>query len=255
MSVERWHLYASEITEGAHADDVILYDRPINIRDLPGPYYLRMLEFVDAGSKSLQCRDGRGDYFQSNRVLSSALSDTNRGCPIVPPLEYAYNSVFRFDLEMPVTEEPASFWMILHGAHKIADPAGGSPYPENYRETPDTITVTVNIAHGQILKIPVHFQFNTAFAVRALTASVIFDSGNQLDVRANLRDENDQAFCNTPIPFRSLFANFDASVPVTPSPELIIPAGRAYTLELSTAGNAGNVTIQFNFSGALLSAV
>lgn len=252
MSIERWHLYGLEVPEAAHLGDVLKLDRVINIRDLAGPFYLRAFETLSS-SKQIRCRDGVGDYFMSDLVLDRILSDTNLPCPVDPHLEYPFNSVFRFDVFEPETEGPIALWMLLHGAHKLADPVGPSPYPENYRETPDTISVNATIAAGSRQKLPVRFLFNTPFAVRELTAEVITGDLSSRAVLVQLRDENGVQFFNTPLPWRMVFAE-RGNRPVTPSPEPVIPAGRAFTIELSEMLGE-SATVQFNFSGALLNAV
>lgn len=252
MPLERWHLYGLRVPYVNTLVDLTIYDKVIQIQDLPGPYYLRQLQFDDTVGRSIRFRNGRGDYAMSDFLPVDSLSSAGP-LPIWKQLEYPFNSQFRFDTIQPSTEAPDDLWVILHGAHRLAD-SSEKLYPDNFRETPYTHQVNVTLGANQRLKIPLYLRFNIAFAIRALTAAVTADGNASFETLVNLQDHNGQNFFNTPLPWTLAFGP-GSNLPITPSPELVMPPGRAYSIELATGAGAGTQAYQFNVSGALLNAV
>lgn len=254
MPLERWHLYGLRVPYQANGfDPLTIWDRVIQIQDLPGPYYLRQLQIFDNIGRLVRFRNGRGDYAMSDFLPTSMVGGSNP-MPVWKQLEYPFNSQFRFDVYQPFTEASSDMWIVLHGAHRLAD----NPeklYPDNFRETPYTHQVNVTLGPNQRLKIPLFLRFNTPFALRALTAGKSADGVDDpsFETLVNLQDHNGQNCFNIPLPWDMAFTG--GNLPITPSPELVMPPGRAYTLELVTGAGAGSQAYQFDVSGALLNAV
>jgi len=256
MSLERWHLYGIRVPFRNTLVDLRIDDQVIQIQDLPGPYYLRQIEFAGAPTRRIRFRNGRGNYCLSDFVPTTLLATAQHPLPIWNQLEYPFNSQFRFDLIQPTSEGPEDMWIILHGAHKLAD-SSEKLYPDNFRETPYDHPVNVTLGPNQRLKIPLVLHFNIPFAIRALTAGHTADGVDDptFETLVQIQDHNGQSFFNTPLPWDMVFSRTESNLPVTPSPELVMPPGRAYTLELVTGAGVGSQAFQFNFAGALLNAV
>lgn len=257
MSLERWHLYAKRVPYIVGPTAIYRYDEVIQIQDLPGPFYLRQLEFNDDIGRLVRCRNGLGNYFMSDFLPVDLVSpDPQHGLPIMKELEYPFNSQFRFDYFQPLTEVLADMWVVLHGAHKLAD-SSEKLYPDNFRETPYTHPVNVTLGPNMRLKIPLVLHFNIPFEIRGLTAGEAAPGVGDPDfeVLVNIQDHNGQSFFNTPMPWNLAFAETESNLMVTPSPCLVMPPGRAYTLEVVTGAGTGTRSYQFNFVGALLNAV
>jgi hypothetical protein len=252
--VERWHLYGGVVEPVVATGEQIQYDRVIQIRDLPGPYFLRQMSFWDQGDKSIRCRNGRGEYFMSDFCPTRMLAGSTVPWPIWPGIEYAANSVFRYDTLQPDGEGLIDLWTILHGAHRVVA-TREQLYPERFEETPYTHEITINVTPNSTQKIPIYLFFNTPFSVRTLTGGIIRDNASDFETQVLLRDHHGQAFSNIALPWFTVFERDGARLPVTPSPELVIPAGSSYTLEVVGGPGTGDVTLQFNFGGALLNAV
>lgn len=253
-TIERWHLYAGVTPHVIGLGDRYIRDQVIQIRDLPGPFYLRQLSFRDTAGKSVQMRDGVGRFFTSDFAPTAMLANPSLPMPVYPQLEYPYDGVFRYDVLQIETELFETLWVLLHGAHRVADP-GEQLYPDNFRETEYTHQVTVTVTANSSQKIPVYLFFNTPFAIRALTGGLTAGATATFDTTVILRDHNGQAFSNRDLLWYLMFPRDGGNLPLTPSPELVIPAGRAYTLEVIGGAGAGTATFQFNFKGALLNAI
>lgn len=254
---ERWHVYGVRVPHVIAAGTQYLYDRVIQIQDLPGPYYLRQLQIDDGSTvKAIRCRNGQGDYFMGpDFAPCSMISDILHPLPIWCELEYPFNSAFRFDVKQLETEAFADLWVLMHGAHRIMAPDGLRYYPDKYHETGYTHSVNVTLAANQSIKIPLYLFFNTPFAIRQLTSGLTMDNPTAtFETLVVLRDENGRSFANIPLPYNILFPTDGAALPLTPSPELVIPAGSSYTLEIMTGAGVGSTAIQFSLQGALLNA-
>jgi len=223
---------------------------------LNGKFHACGLEVI-GGADFYRGRDPQGQYFQSDWVPLSALSADNLPCPMVPSQVYPLDYIHAYDLKQAETEAPTDVWTILHGYHELEPGQLRSPgYPDQWTEFPYTHRLRVSLpatvgAATYRTRVPIFLPFDNLWAVRSLVATNI--TGSPIDLRAQLFDANGQAFSNIPVPWRALFSTLPQT-PVTPSPEILVPAGQSMALDLSKFLTDDPCVIEFAIGGALINA-
>jgi hypothetical protein len=232
-----------------------LSSESISLNGMPTSFVLRALKF-QSSNFTLRCRDERGQYFQSVAQLGGNMT-TNANqpslYPVWPEKRFPAAATFVYDAENRAVA-PDTYDLTLWGAHEV--PAGApDPYPARYDEDSYILPVTFDIAASSRVSVPLFVRENVTFAIRTLNfeQDETFGAGTvPTNTRIHIRDENGQSYMNEAVNIRHLFAFFGSEEPGTPSPEMIIPAGRAYRLDVQNDAAVGPFRIQLAFGGALL---
>jgi hypothetical protein len=235
-------------------------------------FFLRAYGIRTASTSTGDCefRGRRPDdsYFQSGWVhQQNILDDPTLGSvpalfPIAPELRYALNGYFSYDIRGVNNPNPADvFDLALQGVTKFDGDPTELGYPENYEEEAASFMVTFEISAGT--KVPNlqirHPDRSVAFAIRGLTwcQDLTFSAGDTVrSIKLLIRDHNDQAYMNTAVPIDMMFSD-QPGLMGTPYPEMVIPAGRAFSFDATQdiACEAGGPwRICLGFVGAFLHA-
>jgi hypothetical protein len=266
MLAERPFWYHHNVTIAGVGDS--LPQQRIRIIGDPASFFMRGYQ-VWGGSGGAEWR-GRRDattYFQSDFVpILNILDNGGVGIPeyvpVTPEVEFKNNDAFLYDIRGVNNDVNGRFDTVLCGVKKYSWDSPLAPqYPDSWTPSRYTLSVPISIGAGQFIpEVEIRVQFrSTAFAVRELwwTFDPTVSAAPPDFCEITLKDHNHNAFMNEPVPVQSIFRIGNTERPGPLAAEMVIPAGRAFYLDLLGSNPAeigGPWNLVLGFGGVLLNA-